>query len=1089
MADKLTPLNSSLETSIQNEKPSILSSLSQTAENIGNIAGDAFHNFEKSVFSTNPSNQLETNAPVAAVIETSVESEPRLAPVIETSVESEPRLVPVIEKRVESEPRLVPVIEKRVESEPRLAASAPVIETSVESEPRLAASAPVIETSVESEPRPVVDPTSLNPISKPEIKDDSASIPQPSTTLMNVRELTEMGIQQFNQNSELLQRCIIAIENKLSKKKMSYKRLTSYENFIDFDTDQSDLSSFPIVLYSNFNLNHLSEFVSCCTLYLFVLQLNDIVDVVHDALLEEIVVSSHYSLSLSTTSNACCLKLSIGNFSVDVFKAQVLDSVTISLLPAALFAIESEPFPYNGKQIGPYNFLDLTMQLLKHAEENKKDPYNQVNVLIARGVNETCIKYFETNVPNEIITQLCDKLIKPLDSMLHSSIIKTVLIAIIQNPSIMTIDGRHFFDVFPSGQYGEYFNEVAVSSKKKGPLFINSVPLTRLDIFISVLTGINEALHNKNIGNIIVSGGAALSHHIQDFMNDCEMNMFSDEIQATCEVDMELLKQKCKSIPMNDIDCFVFGDLSREFLSVLSLYMILMYDNFFHRPQLYNKTEILKSFKKISFQLSVPSSDSMTLFMYGNMKNDANTRLISKFLQKNKSVELVSHEVQCFSQLSHPLLNEELPDSYHMRPIDLVKKNIGEFYELYLKSLYPNNEPSPPSNLREMVEIQFMHENMISLKTAMLDVICIFCDEGKSLFTRIFLARKNPKDFIRLQVFIEIYCLQVLRILKEIPSELLVTVKFLRKIMDGLYQNYYMEQGNLAAIGISAVDLQKDRTIFLNGLREFGRMVVNLPDPFANLSPLKFRKTVGMKLIDFFKKSQTMKYNINVSSNMKKLISTYMSPQRPYNSWLTHIFSKIKFSSEVESFYYSMLDQITKIGDSSQTLDFKDMEIFPNNVLTIYHELIQITPDKKLMKFKDLFESLFTPLKNHIHFNGIPTPYYVGVSGLYEDAFKEQIFPVFLSILFNDNVEIKEKIETLPYDQYTDLINEEIGRVILNYYEYITSSKKSKGGYKNTIKRLPLKKWNKTRNFSRKINRRTKKINKIKTMRFTKKRH
>jgi hypothetical protein len=141
------------------------------------------------------------------------------------------------------------------------------------------------------------------------------------------------------------------------------------------------------------------------------------------------------------------------------------------------------------------------------------------------------------------------------------------------------------------------------------------------------------------------------------------------------------------------------------------------------------------------------------------------------------------------------------------------------------------------------------------------------------------------------------------------------------------------------------------------------------------------------------------------------------------------------------------------------------------------------------MKFKDLFESLFTPLKNHIHFNGIPTPYYVGVSGLYEDAFKEQIFPVFLSILFNDNVEIKEKIETLPYDQYTDLINEEIGRVILNYYEYINSSKKSKGGYKHTIKRLPLKKWNKTRNFSRKINRRTKKINKIKTMRFTKKRH
>ena len=207
MADKLTPLNSSLETSIQNEKPSILSSLSQTAENIGNIAGDALHNFEKSVFSTNPSNQLETNAPVSEPVITAP-----VAAVIETSVDSEPRLAPVIEKSVESEPRLAPVIETSVDSEPRLA---PVIETSVESE---------------SEPRlaPVVDPTSLNPISKPEIKHDSASIPQPSTTLMNVRELTEMGIQQFNQNSELLQRCIIAIENKLSKKKMSYKRLTSY---------------------------------------------------------------------------------------------------------------------------------------------------------------------------------------------------------------------------------------------------------------------------------------------------------------------------------------------------------------------------------------------------------------------------------------------------------------------------------------------------------------------------------------------------------------------------------------------------------------------------------------------------------------------------------------------------------------------------------------------------------------------------------------------------------------------------------------------------------------------------------------------
>jgi hypothetical protein len=116
-----------------------------------------------------------------------------------------------------------------------------------------------------------------------------------------------------------------------------------------------------------------------------------------------------FELNVSLHSGSrISLHLHIGNvFKIPVFTAHVMDDVFDSpRLPGALVSIEPMPFIYNAKPIGPYNRLDLIMELL-YGYGTEDDPYAPVNVLVARGMNELCVKKFTAGRPNAVIQQVC----------------------------------------------------------------------------------------------------------------------------------------------------------------------------------------------------------------------------------------------------------------------------------------------------------------------------------------------------------------------------------------------------------------------------------------------------------------------------------------------------------------------------------------------------------------------------------------------------------------------------------------------------------------------------------------------------------
>ena len=545
-----------------------------------------------------------------------------------------------------------------------------------------------------------------------------------SLSEFNDREKIEMGLREFNlflNSTSSLESYVTDVDTVIQTSGVAFIKLLPGE----------DISGSVVVSYCNPSISGLSDFVPHYNLFLFHegAELNiDPIRVMLQLKVEQRQQQrqqqqsdSSWRYELKDYLNRLSLQLRIGPvFNVPVFTVHIMPNVfRTSDLPRALVHIESDPFRYNAKSIGPYTQLDLMLELLMHTVDD--DPYAPVNVLVARGMNKVCVKYKPGSSENAAvpIQDVCDDFSRFIVSEeARARVTKNALIAVMQNPAVKTkVNDMHFFDIFPSGQYGLYFNEDVLRCDTRdatGPIMIpiqgmGSVGLTRTDIIVAALTAVNAALRESE-AHIVAGGGAAVSYYLQDFLNDATTNAFDDAVIRESGVNMGSLLERCRKIPMNDIDCFVFGDVSRQFLLLFSLYMMILYENFYGRVKRYRMHDaVAKQEQRMQFVVPSLPDDPIELFMYGNRNTDVNTQLISKRLAKNDKVQLVTQKTKYFSQIVHPACNE---DAYYMQPIDLVKKDIAEFVELYRISLYVPDQKEVPSGLDEMVHDQYMSDNM-----------------------------------------------------------------------------------------------------------------------------------------------------------------------------------------------------------------------------------------------------------------------------------------------------------------------------------------------------------------------------------------
>ena len=900
-----------------------------------------------------------------------------------------------------------------------------------------------------------------------------------------------------------------------------------------------------VKLHFNPEIGLLSDFVQHCKLIISVnrLQPDAILDGVEKTF-EDFKREQNDKAFRLTVDKAAFIKnlgtqislvLRIGEvFNVPVFTAYVVRDVFNN---EALDSDETVggAFMYNAKQITNYSRLDVLLELLLHAAS--PDPYDTVNVLIAHGINALIVSQFKEAAaaqPNAVIQTECNKFIALTTTTAATEtvtpmIVKSVLIAIIQNPNVKTVDGKQFSDMFPSGQYVKYLGEVAyrASFNHQGPIMLQAAapkavapeasaaqgkageagdegeapegeageapgsdvnarpilardvtehPLTRTDIIVAAFTAINAAMGSN--ANIVAAGGAAVSYYIYDFVRDLNAGAFASFIPVS-GLDVEALKQGCASIPMNDIDCFVFGEVevSRQFLLMFSLYMMILYANFYERPKRYGVIHD-QEVTSIQFNLSTTSSDNINLFMYGNKNEDANTRLISKRLKKNPKVQLVTQETKCFSQLVNPLCGSSscVVDGYYMQPIDLVKKETEDFVILY-ESLY-TTDPEEKPDLKALLESQYSKgaDNMVSIKTTMLDLVCIFCNEDKALFIRIFMARKNPKDFARLRAFIEIYLLQLLRFkltdatFLKYKDGLIGEITQLRIMMSELNKKYYLEQGNLAAVHADTADqLNADRANFLKLLRSIGRKIVLIPDPLDNAIPPTFRKETGMNTIRFFRSmpNPQIKHGFDMSEHMKTLYETYSqfpvdsdpetampnaAARTAYDGWLNDVFAQILFPPESEGFFREILG---KILDKTQGIDFKDMPVMQSTMLELLDRLQKINAKGKDMESLKgpLVNNLLTAIRNDSNARHGSADY-IGNRFVFKTIYKPVVFKTLVEQLLklqgNPHLDLPEG------DAFSDQVNTQIGRILLelNSNPIFKSGKTGWGGSTRKRKRV-----------------------------------
>jgi len=895
---------------------------------------------------------------------------------------------------------------------------------------------------------------------------------------MGAREEVERGLQAFNAIPDACKAILDAVNNTNTMKTMKDS----------------------IRMRFNPEIGLLSEFVQHCKMLISIDGSGNILENEISGAFRSIIEDKRFNSPLykeitiereliGDASNVLGVQISLilkigAVFNVPVFTVYIMQNVFNNANIDSDQNIIASPMTYNAKTISNCSRLDLMLELLLHA--TKSEPYEEVNPLISHSINELVVSRFDSK-PNEVIQEVRNQffeLLMPNNELAKSLIVKAMLIAIIQNPLVKTSDGKRFFDMFPSGQYVKYLGEIAhvasIKPNNQGPIMLPneiapvdanadeigeapgfeeparprpSHPMTRTDIIVAAFTAANDAMGST--ANIVAAGGAAVSYYIADFMKGMNADEFGGVIpESGLDIDaLEALKKNCENIPMNDIDCFVFGEVSRKFLLLFSLYMMILYANFYERPKRYG-VKNLPDVSGSKFILSPQSLDNIELFMYGNANSDANTRLISKRLKKNPKVQLVTQETKCFSQLLSPVCGERhhvmcKVDRYFTQPIDLVKKEVDDFLILY-ESLYLDDQSRP--DLRELLISQYVRkvDNIVSMKTTMLDLVCIFCNEDKALFIRIFMARKNPKDFSRLRVFIEIYLLYLLRAnnstFLEHKDELLREIKKLRVMMTALNERYYLEQGNIAAVDDSTAErLIADRNDFLNLLRSIGRKIILIPDPLNNEVPATFRKKTGKNTIAFFKdrkNAQQIKYPFKMNQHMFNLYETYTNAKtvdsshanEMYNAWLNGVFEEIMFEPAMERMFIDKMLKITSSPTDSLYFEigFADMHVKTTEMLTLLNLLNEVKFDEEtLNRILRHQRRILPPLRQHIRESGVPKASYVHNIFNKTDTLLP-LLPTFIKDLLKpqDLALIKTIDEPKKYDH---AVREEIGRILLEW--------------------------------------------------------
>jgi len=297
--------------------------------------------------------------------------------------------------------------------------------------------------------------------------------------------------------------------------------------------------------------------------------------------------------------------------------------------------------------------------------------------------------------------------------------------------------------------------------------------------------------------------------------------------------------------------------------------------------------------------------------------------------------------------------------------------------------------------------------------------------------------------------------------------------------MDQLDETYYLKQGNIAATNAATAEqVDKDRTAFLMLLRNIGRKIVDLPDPFGDVVPTKFQAApTGANMIQFFNESTQMTYNFDMSQHMTQLFSIYREGQAgAYTTWLNGVFSQIKFPPESETFFRSKLDQILNPvdPDGNRKIGFNEMPVISPLMLRLHDALKRVKVSQPLiLRFRPMFNSLVQPIKEQIRRQGAtPTAYYVGVrnktsekpqDGVYDAETKRRLFPTFVTdVILNNEMkdamknpiisglvrDLKENANA-KYDDYDDAVKEEIGRILMDYAPNIANL----GGGSKTRKR------------------------------------
>ena len=320
------------------------------------------------------------------------------------------------------------------------------------------------------------------------------------------------------------------------------------------------------------------------------------------------------------------------------------------------------------------------------------------------------------------------------------------------------------------------------------------------------------------------------------------------------------------------------------------------------------------------------------------------------------------------------------------------------------------------------------------------------------------MARKNPKDFARLRVFIDIYLLQLLRSNASFAAdnaEFIADVRQLRNVMDQLNTTYYLEQGNIAAFRADmAKQLNVDRNEFLGVLRKVGRKIVELNAPTEPV-PMQFRTTTGENTIQFFRDSPQIKYNFDMRQHMAQLFGVYIGEAgeageaeapHSYDEWLNGVFETILFAPKVELAFREKLATILgKDPESSYEIDFKNMPGRSPHMLKLLHLLHGIKIDKpkskKIKKASELRYNLLCPLREFIAKQGGIAPSATHVIKIYDKSTINKYMITLVRYLLKDQLQGKDANSDLMKTisdsaNYDDAVREEIGRILLEWNQH-----------------------------------------------------